>query len=103
MDMARLTISCKSFQVRYESEHLVLEIEEAKPTNVVSQLMSKAEVANRLSISIRKVEEFARAGELPIVRIGGAVRFKETDVLRLQTANQGPKPRLVALSCQDHS
>lgn len=59
--------------------------------------MSKVEVASRLSISIRKVEEFARSGDLPIVRIGGAVRFKEADVLRLQTENQGPKARVIAL------
>jgi excisionase family DNA binding protein len=97
MDMARLTISCKSFQVRHESEHLVLEIEEAKPANVVSQLMSKVEVASRLSISVRKVEEFARSGDLPIVRIGGAVRFRETDVLSLQNKNLGPKARVIEL------
>ena len=95
--MARVTINCKSYRVRHEAEHLVLEIDEAEPANLVPQLMSKAEVASRLSISIRKVEEFARSGDLPIVRIGGAVRFKETEVIRFQTANQGPKARVIAL------
>jgi hypothetical protein len=36
--------------------------------------------------------------DLPVVRVDGAVRFKEEDVLRLLTENQGPKPRLLSLS-----
>lgn len=96
-----MTVTCKSCRVRHEAEYVVVEMEDAAPANMVPQLMSKAEVASRLSISISKVERLAQSGELPIVRIGGAVRFKETDVLRLQTENQGPKPRLIALSKLD--
>lgn len=35
---------------------------------------------------------------MAILRVDGAVRFKEEDVLRLLTENQGPKPRLLSLS-----
>lgn len=91
------TVTCKFFRSRIEGENIVVEMEDAMPSNLVPQLMSKKEVAGRLSISVRKVEEFARLGELPIVRIGGAVRFKEMDVILLQNKNLGPKPRVIEL------
>ena len=80
-----------------DGENVILEIDDAQPANFVPQLMSKADVASRLHISIRKVAEIAQSGRLPVVRVDGAVRFKEEDILRLLTENQEPKPRLLAL------
>ena len=57
-----------------------------------------ADVASRLQISIRKVAEIAQSGRLPVVRVDGAVRFREEDVLRLLTENQEPRPRVLALA-----
>jgi excisionase family DNA binding protein len=54
-------------------------------------------VASRLHLSVRKLAEIAQSGRLPVVRVEGAVRFKEEDVLRLLTENQSPKPRLLSL------
>ena len=70
----------------------------AQSTNFVPHFMSRTDVASRLHISVRKVAEIAQSGRLPILRVDGAVRFKEEDVLRLLTENQGPKPRLLSLS-----
>jgi len=92
-----ITLTCKSYRARVDGENVVLEIDDAQPTNFVPQLMSKADVASRLHVSIRKVAEIAQSGRLPVVRVDGAVRFREEDVLRLLTENQEPKPRLLAL------
>jgi excisionase family DNA binding protein len=92
-----ITLTCKSYRARVDGESVVLEIDDAQPTNFVPQLMSKADVASRLHVSVRKVAEIAQSGRLPVVRVDGAVRFREEDVLRLLTENQGPKPRLLAL------
>ncbi|HVM61034.1 MAG TPA: helix-turn-helix domain-containing protein [Verrucomicrobiae bacterium] len=92
-----ITLTCKSYRARVDGEKVVLEIDQAQPMNFVPQLMSKADVASRLQVSIRKVAEIAQSGRLPVVRVDGAVRFREEDVLRLLTENQGPKPRLLAL------
>jgi excisionase family DNA binding protein len=93
-----ITLTCKSYRARTEGEGIVLDIDDAQPTNFVPQLMSRTDVASRLHISVRKVAEIAQSGRLPILRVDGAVRFKEEDVLRLLTENQGPKPRLLSLS-----
>ena len=98
MVMLRLTINCKSYQVRHEPEHLVLEIEEAEPANVVPQLMSKAEVASRLRISKRKVETLATSRRLPVVRVDSCVRFREEDVLHFLEDNQGPTLTVIPLN-----
>ena len=92
-----IAVSCKSYRARVDGENVILEIDDAQPANFVPQLMSKADVASRLHISIRKVAEIAQSGRLPVVRVDGAVRFKEEDVLRLLAENQEPKPRLLAL------
>ncbi len=92
-----ITLTCKSYRARVEGESVVLEIDEAQPTNFVPQLMSTADVASRLHISIRKVAQIARSGRLPVVRVDGAVRFREQDVLRLLTEHQEPMARLLAL------
>lgn len=92
-----IAVSCKSYRARVDGENVILEIDDAQPANFVPQLMSKTDVASRLHISIRKVAEIAQAGRLPVVRVDGAVRFKEEDVLRLLAENQEPKPRLLAL------
>ena len=92
------TLICKTYRDRTEGEGIVLDIDEARPTTFVPQLMSRTDVASRLHISVRKVAEIAQSGHLPVVRVDGAVRFREEDVLRLLTENQGPKPRLLFLS-----
>jgi excisionase family DNA binding protein len=92
-----IAVSCKSYRARVDGENVILEIDDAQPANFVPQLMNKADVASRLHISIRKVAEIAQSGRLPVVRVDGAVRFKEEDVLRFLTENQEPKPRLLAL------
>src|ERR1700686_4402177 len=92
-----ITLTCKSYRARVDGENVVLEINDAQPINFVPQLLSKADVASRLHISIRKVAQIAQSGRLSVVRVDGAVRFREEDVLRLLTENQGPKPRLLAL------
>ncbi|MGD0061172.1 MAG: helix-turn-helix domain-containing protein [Verrucomicrobiia bacterium] len=88
-----ITLTCKSFRVRYEAESVILEIETADRADLIPQLLTKADVAMRLAISVRKVETLAASGRLPVVRIDGCVRFRETDVLRLLTENQEPAPR----------
>ena len=98
-----ITLICKSYRARVDGENVLLEIDEAQPTNFVPQLMSRADVASRLQISIRKVAEIAQSGRLPILRVDGAVRFKEEDVLRLLTENQAPKARLLALPVRINS
>ena len=60
----------------------MIEIDEAAPANLVPYLMSKADVAKRLAMSIRKVQGIVASGRLPIVRIDGCVRFREEDVQR---------------------
>ena len=45
-----------------------------------SALMSVADVANALPISIRTVRRMIAAGDIPIVRIGRAVRIRRVDV-----------------------
>lgn len=92
-----IAVTCKSYRARVDGENVILEIDDAQPANFVPQLMSKVDVASRLHISIRKVAEIAQSGRLPVVRVDGAVRFKEEDVLRLLTENQETKPRLLAL------
>jgi hypothetical protein len=54
-------------------------------------------IVSRPHISVRKVAEIAQSGRLPIVRVDGAVRFREEDVLRLLAEHQEPRPRLRAL------
>ena len=83
-----MTVTCKSFRVRHETENVILEIDEAQPANLVPQLLSKVDVANRLAVSARKVETIAASGRLPIVRVDGCVRFREEDVLRLLEESQ---------------
>jgi excisionase family DNA binding protein len=89
------TLICKFYRARVDGENVVLEIDEAQPTSFVPQLMTKADVASRLKISSGKIEGLVRSGRLAIIRIDGSVRFKEEDVLRLLTENQGPKPRVL--------
>lgn len=85
-----MKVTCKSFRVRHYAEQLVLEIDQAEPGNLVPQLMSKQDVATRLSISERKVETLAASGRLPVVRVDSCVRFREGDVLQFLKENQTP-------------
>ena len=91
-----MQITCKSYRVRHQAEHLLLEVDEPEPANVVPQLMSKLEVASRLSISPRKIEALASSGRLPVVRIDSCVRFREEDVLSL-LKDQEPQLTVIPL------
>lgn len=97
---AMMKITCKSYHVRHQAGCLLLEVDEPEPSNVVPQLMSKLEVASRLSISPRKIEALASSGRLPVVRIDSCVRFREEDVLRLLN-DQEPQLTVVPLHGND--
>ncbi len=43
-------------------------------------LLTARQVAEQLAVSQRFVYDLAARGELPVVRIGGAVRFEQADV-----------------------
>lgn len=93
-----MQITCKSYRVRHQAEHLLLEIDEPKPASLVSQLMSKSEVASRLRISERKVETLAASQRLPVVRVDSCVRFREEDVLQFLEGSQGPALTVIPLN-----
>ena len=44
------------------------------------QLISTARVAEKLSVSGRTVRNLLKAGELPALRVGRCLRFREEDV-----------------------
>ena len=46
-------------------------------------MLTKAVVADRLSVSPRKVDLMLTSGELPLVRIGAAVRLPESAVVAI--------------------
>lgn len=55
------------------------------------RLIRRAEVATRLSCSLRTVDNLAKAGLLPLVRLPGRIRgagFREADVNALIEARQ---------------
>lgn len=61
------------------------------------QLISTARVAEKLAVSGRKVRDLMKAGELPTVRVGRCLRFREEDVeafirRQYQTNLAGPNP-----------
>jgi excisionase family DNA binding protein len=90
-----ITLTCKSYRARSIGETVVLEIDDAQPSNLLPQLLTKTDVATRLAISIRKVETIAAEGRLPIVRVDGCVRFREDDVLRFLNESQNPTLRAI--------
>jgi excisionase family DNA binding protein len=56
-------------------------------------LLRKAEVAARLKVSPRTVERLRARGELPALRLGRRVRFKEEDVETYIDARRLYKPQ----------
>ncbi len=63
-----------------------------KETGGKKALLRIAPVAERLGISIPHAYRLAQSGELPCVRIGGAVRFEEVAVERfVREHRRGPK------------
>ena len=94
-----ITLTCKSYRARSIGEGVVLEIDDAQPSSLLPQLLTKTDVATRLAISVRKLETIAASGRLPVVRVDGCVRFREDDVLRFLTENQGPalKPIITSI------
>jgi len=85
-----ITVMCKTYRAKSDGENIVLEIANAEPVNLVPQLLTKLDVASRLGISVRKIEEIVRSGRLSVVRVDGAVRFREEDVLRFLAGGQEP-------------
>jgi excisionase family DNA binding protein len=53
-----------------------------KSEAVIDELITKKEIANRLKLCTRKIELMVNAGEIPVVRIGSAVRFNWNAVLQ---------------------
>jgi excisionase family DNA binding protein len=51
------------------------------------RLLTKDELAAALRVSPRTVQEMVSGGEIPVVRVRGAVRFCLPDVVRCLTAN----------------
>ena len=49
-------------------------------TEAADRLMKVAEVAQRMSLSVRTIWKLHSRGDLPSVRIGGATRFRLSDV-----------------------
>lgn len=89
--MTKISLTCKSYRVRHQAEHIVIEIEDAEPANIVPQLLAKPDVAQRLAISVRKVDALAAQGRLSVTRIDSCVRFREEDVLQfLDECNRAP-------------
>mgnify|MGYP000856839459 CR=1 FL=1 len=51
--------------------------------NQKTKLLSKADVAEIYSVSQRTIDRLAARGKLPRVKIGGCVRFRLADVVKL--------------------
>ena len=51
--------------------------------NQADRLLSKSQVAEIYSVSQRTVDRLAARGKLPRVKIGGCVRFRQSDVHKL--------------------
>jgi excisionase family DNA binding protein len=53
------------------------------PTDEIGCLLTSEQVAERLQVSPRWVNDQARAGRLPHTRLGRRVRFSETQLRRI--------------------
>ena len=53
------------------------------PADATDDLLTRAEVARYLRVSDRTVSRLIRAGELPALRIGRAVRIRQSDLLEM--------------------
>ena len=56
---------------------------EMEKTETKDRLLKKEDVVNRLSLCVRTVDRMAASGELEKVKIRGAVRFRESDIVAL--------------------
>jgi excisionase family DNA binding protein len=54
-----------------------------KVAGIAEKLVSKREVAERLSLSLRSVDRLTAKGALRRVRVLGSVRFRLSDVLAI--------------------
>jgi excisionase family DNA binding protein len=57
-------------------------------TSERSQIKTKREAAAALRCSPRKVNNLMKTGALPFVRIGGSIRFLDSDIQRLIEAGR---------------
>ena len=57
-----------------------------KVRRVADQLLTKKEVAEMYSVSQRTIDRLAARGKLPRVKIGGCVRFRLADAVKLMEA-----------------
>ena len=61
-----------------------------KLESIPNSLLTKKETARRLKVCVRKVELMVNAGEIPVIRLGSAVRFNWQAVLHaLENPNHG--------------
>ncbi|MEY3834226.1 MAG: Helix-turn-helix domain [Pseudomonadota bacterium] len=57
--------------------------ESQAPADATDDLLTRTEVARYLRVSDRTVSRLIRAGQLPAVRIGRAVRIRHADLLEM--------------------
>jgi len=72
----------------YETKEGVDNKSHIKPKDVTRELILKDELAKRLKVCTRKVELMVNAGEIPVIKIGTAVRFNWEKVLAALETNQ---------------
>ena len=59
-----------------------------QPGNTLPRLLSLAEVADRLSCSLKTLQRRIRAGDLPVIRDGRLVRVHPADLARYVAARR---------------
>jgi excisionase family DNA binding protein len=76
------------FELHLKAQHrksLRLNMKESYPKRkleaVIDELITKKETAKRLKLCTRKIELMVKAKEIPVIRIGSAVRFNWVAVL----------------------
>lgn len=96
----KITIDCgPSFRITtLPTGRVVIEAEDVEAHGApisADTLYSKAEVASRLGVSLRSVDNFMRQKKnpLPYTRSAGHPRFRESDVLRWLEAGLSPAAR----------
>ena len=65
--------------------------ESPTPANEPSPLLTTKDVARLLSVSPRKVWQLLNCGELPVIRIGRAVRFDPKDIEVFKRRRKGAR------------
>ena len=66
-----------------KAEPMAHAAEPQAPADATDDLLTRTEVARYLRVSDRTVSRLIRAGQLPAVRIGRAVRIRHADLLEM--------------------